>query len=123
MNAKLIELGERRATLVSQAAVQREELSQTLAHWRAPISLADQGWAVLRYLGKNPLLLGGAVAFLVALRPWRMAKWLPPGWLLWRIAHKALGTKGVIRGFKSSGGGSPEVCNTQTSGGERKDQR
>jgi len=98
MNSKLIELGERRAALVAQAAAQREELSQTLAHWRSPIALAGEGGAVLRYLGKNPVLLGGAVAVLVALRPWRMAKWLPPGWLLWRIAHKALGTKRVIRG-------------------------
>jgi hypothetical protein len=98
MNAKLIELAERRATLAAKAAVQREELSQALAHWRAPISVVDQGWAALRYLGKNPVLLGGAVAFLVALRPWRMVKWLPPGWLLWRIARMALAPKGILRG-------------------------
>jgi len=99
MNAKLIELAERRATLAGKAAAEREELSQTLAHWRAPISVVDQGWAALRYLGKNPMLLGGAVAFLVALRPWRLVKWLPPGWLLWRIARMALGSKGILRGW------------------------
>jgi len=98
MNAKMIELAERRAALAAKAAAQREELSQALAHWRAPISVVDQGWAALRYLGKNPMLLGGAVAFLVALRPWRMVKWLPPGWLLWRITRMALGAKGILRG-------------------------
>jgi hypothetical protein len=98
MNPKLIELAERRDTLAAKAAAQREELSQALAHWRAPISVADQGWAALRYLGKNPLLLGGAVAFLVAFRPWRMVKWLPPGWLLWRIARMTLEAKGFLRG-------------------------
>jgi hypothetical protein len=97
MNTKLIELGERRATLAEKAKAQREELSQSLAHWRAPLNVVDQGWAALRYLGKNPLLLGGAVAFLVALRPRRMAKWVPPGWLLWRIARIAFGPKGILR--------------------------
>ncbi len=98
MNAKLIELAERRATLAAKSAAQREEVAQTLAHWRTPIIVVDQGWAALRYLGRNPVLLGGAVAFVVALRPWRMVKWLPPGWLLWRIARMALAPKGILRG-------------------------
>ena len=34
MNAKLIELAERRETLVARAATQRAELSQALAPWR-----------------------------------------------------------------------------------------
>ena len=97
MKAKLIELAERRDALAAKSAAQREELAQTLAHWRTPIIVVDQGWAALRYLGKNPVLLGGAVAFVVAVRPWRMAKWLPPGWLLWRIARIALRTKGALR--------------------------
>jgi YqjK-like protein len=98
MKAKLIELAGRRATLAAKSAAQREELAQTLAHWRTPIIVVDQGWAALRYLGKNPVLLGGAVAVVVALRPWRMVKWLPPGWLLWRIARMALAPKGILRG-------------------------
>ncbi len=124
MNAKLIELGERRATLVSQAEAQREELSQRLAHWRSPIFVADRGWAAFQYLGKNPVLLGGAVGLLFALRPWRMAKWLPPGWFLWRTARIAFGTKRVFQTCKrkSSDSPSPEVGNTQTSHGEQKKQ-
>jgi hypothetical protein len=98
MNAKLIELAEKRAALVARVAAQRAELSQALSSWRAPLTAVDQSWALVRYLGKYPLLLAGAVAFLVAVRPFRMAKWLPPGWLLWRIARMALGAKGILRG-------------------------
>jgi hypothetical protein len=99
MNAKLIELAERRATLAAKAAAQRAELSQVLSSWRGPLTVVDQGWAAVRYLGSNPMVLGGVAAFLVALRPWRMVKWLPPSWLLWRIARMALGSKGILRGW------------------------
>jgi len=45
------------------------------------------------------MLLGGVAAFLIGLRPWRLVKWLPPGWLMWRVARMALGAKGVLRGW------------------------
>jgi len=99
MNAKLIELAEQRAALVARAAAQRAELSQALASWRGPLGMVDQGWAAARYLGSNPMLLGGVAAFLIALRPWRLVKWLPRGWLTWRLARMALGSKGILRGW------------------------
>jgi hypothetical protein len=102
MNPKLIELADQRATLVARAAAQRAELSQALASWRRPLALADQGLAAARYLRSNPMLLGGVVAFLIALRPWRLVKWLPRGWLTWRLARMALGAmggKGILRGW------------------------
>ena len=43
MNAKLIELAERRTTLVARAATQRVELSQTLAPWRGSLAMVDRG--------------------------------------------------------------------------------
>jgi len=89
MNAKLIELADQRASLVARAAAQRAELSQALASWRRPLALADQGFAAARYLRSNPMLLGGVVAFLVALRPWRLA----------RMALGAMGGKGILRGW------------------------
>ena len=98
MNEKLIELAEQRATLVAKAANQRTDLSQALSSWRRPLNFVDQGWATVRYLGSNPMVLGGGAAFLIALRPWRMVKWLPRGWLLWRIARLALGARGILRG-------------------------
>ncbi len=98
MNEKLIELAEQRAALVARAAAQRAELSQALSSWRGPLNVVDQGWAAVRYLGSNPMVLGGVAAFLIALRPWRMVKWLPPGWLLWRVARMAIGARGILRG-------------------------
>ena len=101
MNPKLIELAERRAALVARAERQRAELSQALASCRRPLALADQGLAAARYLQSNPMLLGGVVAFLMALRPWRLVKWLPRGWITWRLARMALGAmgaKGMLRG-------------------------
>ena len=99
MNAKLIELADQRATLVARAAAQRSELSQALASWRRPLALADRGLAAARYLRSNPMLLGGVVTFLMALRPWRLVKWLPRGWLTWRLARMALGARGILRGW------------------------
>src|SRR5512143_2918708 len=44
MNAKLIELAERRTILVARAATQRAELSQALAPWREALAVAHRGW-------------------------------------------------------------------------------
>jgi hypothetical protein len=71
MNAKLIELGERRATLVARAATQRAELSQALAPWRRPLAVVDQGWGAVRNLRNQAALLAGVAAFVVPLRPLR----------------------------------------------------
>jgi len=98
MNEKLIELAEQRAALVVRAAAQRAELSQALSSWGRPLNVVDQGWALVRYLGSNPMVLGGVAALLIAFRPWRMVKWLPPGWLLWRFVRMALGARGILRG-------------------------
>jgi len=99
MNAKLIELAEQRAAVVARAEAQRVELSRTLASWRRPLAVVDKGWGVVRYLGNNPMLLGGAAALLIALRPRSLVKWLPPGWLTWRLVRMALGGKGILRGW------------------------
>ena len=94
MNAKLIELGERRATLVARAATERAELSQALAPWRRPLAVVDQGWGAVRYLRNHAALLAGVAAFVVPLRPLRAARWLRRGWLVWRMA---LVVKRVLR--------------------------
>jgi len=95
MNAKLIELGERRTTLVARAATQRAELSQALASWRRPLAVVDQGWVAVRYLRNHAALLAGVAAFVVPPRLLRGARWLRRGWLVWRMA---LVVKRVLRG-------------------------
>ena len=87
MNAKLIELGEHRATLVARAATQRAEVSQALAHWRKALAVADGGWAAVRYLRNHAALLAGVAAFVVPLRPLRVARWLRRGWRAWSMAR------------------------------------
>ena len=86
MNARLIELAERRATLVARAATQRAELVQALSPWRKPLAAADQGMLLARYLANHPALLVGAVACTALIRPRRAFGWLRHGWVMWRVA-------------------------------------
>ena len=86
MNAKLIELAERRTTLVARAATQRVELSQALAPWRGSLAVVDEGLAAVRYIRTHAALLAGVVAFVVPRRPLRAAEWVRRGWLVWRMA-------------------------------------
>lgn len=86
MNAKLIELAERRKTLVARAAAQRAELSRALAPWRRPLVAVNQGWVVVRYVRSHPVVLVGGMAIVSALSTWRRAKWPERGLLLWNLA-------------------------------------
>jgi hypothetical protein len=86
MNAKLIELAERRAVLVRRAATQRVELSQALVTWRGSLAMVDQGLVAVRYIRNHAALLVGLVAVVGPLRSLRVVKWLRRGWLVWRMA-------------------------------------
>ncbi|RPJ22717.1 MAG: hypothetical protein EHM26_01120 [Desulfobacteraceae bacterium] len=86
MNAKLIELAERRTALVARVAIQRVELSQTLAPWRGSFAVVDEGLVAVRYIRNHAALLVGVVAFVAPLRPLRVARWLRRGWVVWRMA-------------------------------------
>lgn len=86
MNAKLIQLAERRATLVATAASQRSELARAAAPWRIPLSALDQGLRAVRFLKQHPALLAGTAAIVAVLRPRSLFKWARRSWLAWRIA-------------------------------------
>lgn len=89
MNHSLSQLAEQRATLVAQAATQREELTLAFSNLHRPLSLADKGIHALRFLGRHPLLVAGAVAVAVVMRPKRWFLMLENGWLAWRMAVAA----------------------------------
>lgn len=88
MNAKLVKLAERRATLVARAAVQRAELTQRLETWRGPLAVVDQGVAAIRYIKSHPEIVAAMVMFAVVIRPRRISSWLRRGWVLWRMARR-----------------------------------
>jgi hypothetical protein len=95
MNAKLIQLAERRTTLVARVATQRAEVSKTLAPWRGPLAVVDEGLVAMRYIRNHAALLVGVAAFVVPLRPLRVARWLRRGWVVWRMA---VAVKRIVRG-------------------------
>lgn len=88
MNKKLIRLAERRSQLVAQAAAQRTALAHNLEPWRARLALADQGVAVLRYIGRHPALMVGAALLIAIWRPRRAGKWLQRGWVVWKLGRR-----------------------------------
>ena len=96
MNAKLIQLAERRTTLVARVATQHVELSRTLAPWRGSLAMVDEGFVAMRYIRNHAALLVGVAAFVVPLRPLRVARWLRRGWVVWRMA---VAVKRIVRGF------------------------
>jgi hypothetical protein len=67
MNKKLLILAQQRERLVLEAARQRVQLAQAVDVWRAPLALADQGLAAIRYIRKHPILMAGGSALLVKL--------------------------------------------------------
>jgi hypothetical protein len=87
MNAKLIELGEHRATLVARAATERAELSQAVAPWREALAVVDRGLVTVHRIRSYAPLLAGVVAFMAPVGPRRVRKWLRRGLLVWSMAR------------------------------------
>ena len=88
MNLNLDRIAQRRSHLQEVAASQRAQLSQCVERLRAPLGLVDRGMDAVRFVRRNPLVLGGASALFVALRRYRMGKWLQRGWLAWQLVRR-----------------------------------
>ncbi len=87
--AKLLELAERRSRLVERARMQREQLARGLAGTDAAAAVLARAFRVFEDLKQKPLIVAGAVALLVALRPRRALGWLMKGWSAWRLYRGA----------------------------------
>ena len=87
MNEKLIELAERRTALAARAATQRAELAQAVAPWRGALEVVEQGLVAARFIRSHAALLVGVAAFVAPFGPWRVARWLRRGWLVWSMAR------------------------------------
>jgi hypothetical protein len=94
MNDKLVRLAKRRELLVAQAAAQRIILAQNIAPWRAPLALADQGLAVLRFIRRHAVWVAGGGLLLGVLRPagGSVGKWMRRAWVGWQIVRKLRAT-------------------------------
>jgi len=62
------ELMQTRGELLARIAVQREQMSEIEAEWRAPLAVADQGVVAVRFLRRHPWLVAGVVAVFVIRR-------------------------------------------------------
>jgi hypothetical protein len=89
MNNTRKQLAEQRAQLITKAAGQRVKLTEAFSSLHGPLSLADKGLHALRYLGQHPVLIAGAVAIAVIMRPQRWFLVLENGWMVWRMALAA----------------------------------
>ena len=83
MNEKMFELMQIRGELLARIAEQREQMTEIGTHWRAPLALADEGVAAVRFLRCHPLLVAGVVTFFVIRR--RGVAGLVSGmWQVWK---------------------------------------
>ena len=86
MNAELIRLAERKASLVAKIGHQRTELAMAFAPWHGPLAVVDKGLLAVHYLKRHPALLAGLVLFTMVLRPKVAFRWFQRGWLAWKMA-------------------------------------
>lgn len=109
------ELLARRAALRERIRVQRQTLSQATRPLAAACARVDRMRAlavtvveqVRACATHHPLLLGAALAVLVALRPRRMWRWVSRLFWLWRATRPLRGLMGVL--VSNARKGSPTV--------------
>ena len=83
MSEKMLAVMQRRGELLAKIASQREQVAQVGARWKAPLALADQGWAALRFMRARPVLVAGVVALLVWRRRGAVGT-IRMGWRAWK---------------------------------------
>lgn len=83
MNSQMLAVMQRRSELLARIAAQREQMTEAGARWQAPLELADQGLAVVRFLRSHPVLVAGVVALFV-IRRRGMAGLVKGGWRMWK---------------------------------------
>lgn len=79
----MLAMMQRRGELLARIAAQREQMAETGARWQAPLALADQGLAVMRFLRSHPVLVTGVVALFV-IRRRGVVGLVKGGWRVWK---------------------------------------
>lgn len=83
MNKQMLEVMLRRGELLARIASQREQVAEIGARWQAPLALADQGLAAMRYLRSNPVLVAG-VSTLFVIRRRGVVGLVKGVWRVWK---------------------------------------
>ncbi|MFZ2525176.1 MAG: YqjK-like family protein [Candidatus Ferrigenium altingense] len=83
MNEQMLAVMQRRGELLAKIAAQRGQVAQIGARWQAPLALADQGLAVVRFLRSHPALVAGVVALFV-IRRRGVVGLVKSGWRVWK---------------------------------------
>jgi hypothetical protein len=84
MNNKLFELAQHREVLLERISAQREQLIDEIdAEWQAPLALADQGMAAVRYLRHHPMLVSAIMVFYL-IRRRSVAGFAWGAWRAWK---------------------------------------
>jgi len=83
MSEKMLAVMQRRSELLAKIASQRKQVGQFGARWQAPLALADQGLAALRFMRSKPLLVAGVAALLVWRRRGAVGV-IKLGWRAWK---------------------------------------
>ena len=68
MNNSMHDVIQHRGELLARIASQRGVLAKIGERLEAPLAIADQGWAVARYLKSKPMLTASIAAFIVLKR-------------------------------------------------------
>ncbi len=75
MNHSLQKIAEKRQRLIALIASQRVFFAQNADSLRKPVSMADKGLNVLRYIKHHPILIvGGGAALLSIVNPSKVGK-------------------------------------------------
>ncbi len=83
MNSQMSVVMQRRGELLARIAAQREQVAEIGVRWQAPLALADQGLAVVRFLRSHPVLVAGVVALFV-IRRRGVVGLVKGGWRVWK---------------------------------------
>jgi len=84
VNRRLAAIEAKRARLLERAALEREQLAQTLQSWAQPLAFVDRCLAGVRFVISRPPLVAGATLVLALLRPRRTFKWARRAFGLWQ---------------------------------------
>jgi len=82
---RLIEIARRKQRLIARAGAQRGVIAKCFEDLHGPISIADKGMGVVRFLRAHPLIVGIAMAAITVFRGRRLVSVAGRGLTLWRF--------------------------------------